>query len=69
MGSSWTWRKSRASDGPDGACVEIAWTGEAVRVRDSTRPRDAVLAFGPEAWSAFLVLADRAAPSAGARRP
>ncbi|WP_055701714.1 MULTISPECIES: DUF397 domain-containing protein [Streptomyces] len=69
MGSSWTWRKSSASDGPDDTCVEVAWTGEEVRVRDSTRPRDSQLAFGSEAWSAFLVLADRPAPPAGARRP
>ncbi|MBM7171725.1 DUF397 domain-containing protein [Streptomyces sp. G44] len=33
MGSSWTWRKSSASDGPEGACVETAWTGETVLVR------------------------------------
>ncbi|MEV5975693.1 DUF397 domain-containing protein [Streptomyces sp. NPDC052114] len=66
MGSSWTWRKSSASDGADDNCVQVAWTGEKVRVRDSARPRDSVVDFGPKAWSAFLALA---APPAGGRRP
>ncbi|MFF8655973.1 DUF397 domain-containing protein [Streptomyces huasconensis] len=68
MGSSWTWRKSSASDGPEGACVETAWTGETVLVRDSKQRRGAVLAFRPEAWTAFLVLAAVPAPAAVAHR-
>ncbi|MFK4064575.1 DUF397 domain-containing protein [Streptomyces sp. NPDC029674] len=63
MGSSWTWRKSSASDTQDESCVETAWTGESVLVRDSTRPQGAVLVFRPYAWSAFLVL-PRNAPTA-----
>ncbi|MFJ2769612.1 DUF397 domain-containing protein [Streptomyces sp. NPDC087300] len=57
VGGSWTWRKSSASDGDAGACLEAAWTGESVFVRDSTRREDVVLVLGPEAWSAFLALA------------
>ncbi|WPO73820.1 DUF397 domain-containing protein [Streptomyces sp. KN37] len=64
MGSSWTWRKSSASDGADDTCVETAWTGEAVLVRDSKQRRGAVLTFRPEAWTAFLVLASGPAPAA-----
>ncbi|MEU5772143.1 DUF397 domain-containing protein [Streptomyces venezuelae] len=62
MGGSWTWRKSSASDGSSGNCLEVARIGESVRVRDSTRPRGAVLVFGPEAWSAFLTLAGTSKP-------
>lgn len=62
MGGSWTWRKSSASDGGAGTCLEIAWTGESVRVRDSTRRWGAVLVFGPEAWSAFLTLTGTTEP-------
>ncbi|MEV0257180.1 DUF397 domain-containing protein [Streptomyces sp. NPDC050732] len=54
MGGSWTWRKSSASDGSSGTCVEIAWTGDAVLVRDSVCPRGSVLAFRPQAWTAFV---------------
>ncbi|MGA4842003.1 DUF397 domain-containing protein [Streptomyces sp. G45] len=68
MGSSWTWRKSSASDTRANACVEMAWTGDVVLVRDSTRPRGAVLALQPSAWSAFLTLAAQASPSSDAGR-
>ncbi|WP_447037342.1 DUF397 domain-containing protein [Streptomyces sp. DSM 118878] len=65
MGSSWTWRKSSVSDGGEGQCVETAWTGETVLVRDSARRRGGVLAFTPQAWTAFLGLVAR--PSSAAR--
>ncbi|MEV0121538.1 DUF397 domain-containing protein [Streptomyces sp. NPDC050703] len=65
MGSSWTWRKSSVSDGGEEQCVETAWTGETVLVRDSARRRGAVLTFSPQAWTAFLGLA--AGPSPAAR--
>ncbi|ATL27670.1 DUF397 domain-containing protein [Streptomyces formicae] len=54
MGSTWAWRKSSASGAQDNDCVEIAWTGKTVLVRDSARTRGAVLAVGPDAWGAFL---------------
>ncbi len=68
MGGLWTWRKSSASDGAEGTCVETAWTGETVLVRDSKQRRGAVLAFRPEAWTAFLVLAADPASAAVAHR-
>ncbi|WP_240659760.1 DUF397 domain-containing protein [Streptomyces sp. WAC 01529] len=68
MGSSWTWRKSSASDGGAQQCVEIAWTGDVVLVRDSTRSSGAVLAFRPAAWSDFLALAAGPAQAAVPRR-
>ncbi|WTP57481.1 DUF397 domain-containing protein [Streptomyces phaeochromogenes] len=61
MGGSWAWRKSSASQAPSTDCVEVAWTGEAVLVRDSIRSRGSVVALGPTAWCAFLGL--MAAPS------
>ncbi|MEU5346471.1 MULTISPECIES: DUF397 domain-containing protein [unclassified Streptomyces] len=56
VGGSWAWRKSSASQGADTNCVEVAWTGEAVLVRDSVRSRGRVVALGPTAWCAFLDL-------------
>jgi hypothetical protein len=47
------WRKSTAS-GNGNECVEIACTGPAVLVRDSSRPSGALLEFTPTQWSAFL---------------
>ncbi|MGA4848779.1 DUF397 domain-containing protein [Streptomyces sp. G5(2025)] len=55
--------RSNASDTKDESCVEAAGNGESVLVRDSTRPRGAVLVFRPQAWAAFLVLAARPAPA------
>ncbi|MFH8606293.1 DUF397 domain-containing protein [Streptomyces sp. NPDC018029] len=52
--STWAWRKSSASGSANDECVEIAWTGRTVLVRDSARPRGAVVAVGPDAWDAFL---------------
>ncbi|QES27070.1 hypothetical protein DEJ47_11885 [Streptomyces venezuelae] len=52
--STWGWRKSSASGAHDDDCVEIAWTGSTVLIRDSTRPRGAVVAVGPDTWAAFL---------------
>ncbi|MEU6989466.1 DUF397 domain-containing protein [Streptomyces sp. NPDC046465] len=54
MVSTWGWRKSSASGAPNDDCVEIAWTGETVLIRDSARPRGAVVAVGPDTWGVFL---------------
>ena len=49
------WRRSSRSGGGSGnACVEVAFIGPAVAVRDSKDPAGAVLAFSPKAWAAFL---------------
>jgi hypothetical protein len=54
VGGSWSWRKSRASGQPNQDCVEVAWTGESVLVRDSNARPGPVLAFTPAAWQHFL---------------
>ncbi|MBR7671628.1 DUF397 domain-containing protein [Streptomyces daliensis] len=58
MNGSWTWRKASASDTSGNQCVEVAWTGRAVLVRDSKEPDRAPLSFAPASWQRFL-----AAPS------
>jgi hypothetical protein len=52
------WRKSTKSGGNGGSCVEVADNlPGAVLVRD-TKDRDGgTLAFGPDAWRAFVGLA------------
>ncbi|QES41554.1 DUF397 domain-containing protein [Streptomyces venezuelae] len=54
MGSTWGWRKSSASGAPSEDCVEIAWTGRTVLIRDSARPRGAIVVVSPDAWVVFL---------------
>ncbi|WP_331731201.1 DUF397 domain-containing protein [Streptomyces phaeochromogenes] len=54
MNGSWTWRKSSASDTSGTQCVEVAWTGHTVLVRDSKEPARSHLCFAPTVWGAFL---------------
>jgi hypothetical protein len=46
------WRKSTYT--LKGACVEVAFVGRSVLLRDSKRPSGAVLEFSAEEWTAFL---------------
>ncbi|WOX09582.1 DUF397 domain-containing protein [Streptomyces sp. N50] len=71
MGGSWSWRKSRASGGGGAECVEVAWTGETVLVRDSRDPQGAVVTFAPHAWVEFVHSVTRPAspPSEPKARP
>lgn len=47
------WRKSSYSSG-NGQCVETAFLGEVVPVRDSKNPDGPALVFPAGAWSAFV---------------
>jgi hypothetical protein len=49
-----TWRKSRASGGDAGNCVEVAFTDVDVLVRHSRNPVGPVLTFTHSEWQAFL---------------
>lgn len=46
-------RKSSYSSG-NGQCVEIAFVGEIVAMRDSKDPNGSALVFGPGEFSAFV---------------
>jgi hypothetical protein len=51
-----TWRRSSYSDseGQSGDCVEVAFTGSGVAVRDSKRPGGGALTVSPVAWGEFV---------------
>lgn len=50
-----TWRKSsRSGGGGNGNCVEVAFVGPAIGVRDSKSPDSGVLVFSAVQWSFFL---------------
>ena len=55
MAGNCTWRKSSYSGGDsvESDCVEVAFA-QVVRVRDSKNTAGPELAFGAEAWRAFL---------------
>ena len=48
------WRKSSHSGGGNNDCVEVAFRGDHVGVRDSKNIDGARLAFTPEDWRAFV---------------
>lgn len=50
-----TWRKSTASGGGGGNCVQVAFINDSVLVRDSKNPSGAVLSFSHSGWTAFLI--------------
>lgn len=49
-----TWRRSSACQGADSTCVEVARSGQEIRVRDSKDAAGPVLRFTPAEWAAFL---------------
>ncbi|WP_328436807.1 DUF397 domain-containing protein [Streptomyces sp. NBC_00444] len=57
MNQSWSWRKSSFSDIQGNECVEVAWTGLDVLVRDSKDVAAGRLAFGRHSWRAFIAVA------------
>jgi hypothetical protein len=49
------WRKSSRSSGANNSnCVEVAFTGPLVAVRDSKNTAAGILAFPESSWAAFL---------------
>ena len=46
------WRTSSRS-GANGQCVQVAFLGQRVAVRDSKNPDGAVLLFTPDEWKTF----------------
>ena len=48
------WRKSTYSGANGGQCIEAASDDGAVMVRDTTNRDGGTLAFGAEAWTAFV---------------
>jgi hypothetical protein len=48
-----SWRKSSHS-GSNGNCVEVAYTGGMIAVRDSKDPAGGVLIFTHAEWDAFV---------------
>nr|WP_229905153.1 DUF397 domain-containing protein [Lentzea cavernae] len=49
------WRKSsRSGGGNNGSCVEVAFSGQAVGVRDSKSPDSGTLVFSSVQWAFFL---------------
>jgi len=56
------WRKSSFSgQHTDGACVEVAFAGASVAVRDSKTPGSGVLRYSELGWAAFLTTCCRRA--------
>jgi Domain of unknown function (DUF397) len=52
------WRKStRSGGGNDSNCVEVAYLGDAIAVRDSRQPAGPVLTFNRAHWSTFIAAA------------
>jgi hypothetical protein len=47
------WRRASYSGANGGNCVEVAYTGAAVAVRDSNDPDGPKLAFTPREWKTF----------------
>lgn len=57
--SGLAWRKSsRSSGGSNTACVEVAFAGPAVAVRDSKKPNTGVVVVPAAGWRSFLRLPD-----------
>ena len=48
------WRKSSRSGPWTDNCVEVAFVGDSILVRDSKNPSGAVLVFTPSEWDAFV---------------
>lgn len=54
MRGSTSWRKSSFSEGPQTACVEVAFTSGGAAVRDSKNATGPVLAVPDDTWRRFV---------------
>lgn len=54
MGGSWNWRKSTHSGNVNADCLEVAWTGQRILIRDSKHPLGPALSFPPDAWQELI---------------
>ncbi|MDI5966133.1 DUF397 domain-containing protein [Streptomyces sp. SL13] len=57
MNTELAWFTSTYSDGEGGNCVEVAAAPATVHVRDSKDRSGPLLAFAPDAWTAFVAFA------------
>ncbi|GAB2732096.1 DUF397 domain-containing protein [Kitasatospora kifunensis] len=57
MTTELVWHKSSYSGTEGGACVEVAPSTEAIRVRDSKDKAGPELAFSSAAWAGFIAFA------------
>jgi hypothetical protein len=48
------WRKSSRSGSNNGNCVEVAWVGDTVVLRDSKHPDNGTLVFSRSEWATFV---------------
>jgi hypothetical protein len=48
------WKKSVRSGGNSDNCVEVAFVGDAIAVRDSKNPTGGVLIYTQAEWDAFV---------------
>ncbi|MFC7548001.1 DUF397 domain-containing protein [Plantactinospora sp. GCM10030261] len=65
--STAVWRKSSRSDNNGGACVEVAFLGHAVAVRDSKNPDGGAILLKCSQWRTFIA-GFRADTAAGRNR-
>lgn len=54
VGTRWRTSSYSTGGGNDGDCVEVAYPGPAVAIRDSKSPTTGTLVLPPAAWSHFL---------------
>lgn len=54
LGRDLTWIKSSYSNAAGGECVECAWSGRSILVRDSKSPETSRISVSTRAWGHFL---------------
>ncbi|MGW2524322.1 DUF397 domain-containing protein [Streptomyces sp. NPDC001617] len=54
MSTALQWFKSSYSSSEGGACLEVAYTEDAIHIRDSKNSDGPTFQVGNDAWAAFL---------------